>query len=98
MTTLPKTLLAVSVTGIATGSIINFGGLNLNSSWRVALPLGAVCFGLFLISFMLEKEIAGFDEEEARKWQWPQRNTSAPVPKQKSDAQPTIIQLKEEHL
>jgi hypothetical protein len=67
MTTLSKTLLVVSVTGFVAGSVIDFGGFNLNPSWTVALPLGAVSFGLFLISFMLEKEMVGFDEDEAKK-------------------------------
>jgi len=93
MTTLSKTLLALSVTGFVAGSVIDFGGFNLNPSWTVALPLGAVSFGLFLISFMLEKEMTGFDEEEAKKWQLPQRNIPAPAPKQKPATHPTIIQL-----
>jgi hypothetical protein len=67
MTTLSKTLLAVSVTGLVVGSIIDFGGFNLNPSWTVAFPVGVVLFGLFLFSFMLEKEMAKFDEEEAGK-------------------------------
>jgi hypothetical protein len=33
----------------------------------VALPLGAVCFGLGLISLMMEREMAKFDGEEAKK-------------------------------
>lgn len=68
MTTLTKSLLAVCVTGLAAGSIINFGGLDVNPSWTVVLPLGAVCLGLFLISLMLEKEAAKFDVEEAKGW------------------------------
>ena len=60
MTALSKTLLSVSVTGFVAGSIIDFGGFNLNPVVTVALPLGAVFFGLFLISFMLEKEMAKF--------------------------------------
>lgn len=69
MTALSKTLLSVSVAGFVAGSIIDFGGLNLNPAWMVALPLGAVFFGLSLISFMLEKEMAKFDEEEAKKFE-----------------------------
>src|ERR1700691_5599088 len=68
MTTLTKTLLAISMMGFVGGSIIDFGGLNLNPAWTVALPFGAVFFGLSLISFMLEKEMAKFDEEEAKKF------------------------------
>ena len=67
MTTLSKTLLAVSAAGFAAGSLIDFGGFSVNPSLTVALPVGAVFFGLFLISFMLEKEMAKFGEEEAGK-------------------------------
>jgi hypothetical protein len=67
MTTLSKTLLAVCVTGFAAGGVIDFGGFNLNPAWTLALPLGAVSFGLFLISLMLEKEVAKFDAQESEK-------------------------------
>jgi hypothetical protein len=95
MTMLSKTLLAVSATGFTAGSIIDFGGFSLNPSWTVALPLGAVCFGLFLISLMLEKEMAGFDAEQARKWELIKCNVVAPAPKRKPDAQPIITQFRE---
>jgi len=83
MTTLSKTLLAASITGFVTGSVIDFGGLNLNPAWTVSLPVGAVTFGLFLISFMLEKEMAKFDEEEAMKLQLIGRNLTGRVARQK---------------
>ena len=98
MTTLSKTFLAVSVTGFAAGSVIDFGGFNVIPALTVALPLGAVFFGLFLISFMLEKEMAKFDEEELRKLQLIQCSPVVPMPKQKRATQPTIIQLKEKTL
>ena len=69
MTTLSKTLLAVTITGLVAGGIIDFGGFNLNPVWTAALPFGAVFYGLFLISFMLEKEVARFDEDEAKELQ-----------------------------
>jgi len=83
------------MTGFVAGGIIDFGGFNLNPSWTVALPLGAVFFGLFLISFMLEKEMAGFDEEEAIKLKLAERNTPAPAPRQEPFGQTTGIQFKE---
>jgi len=91
MTTLSKTLLAVTITGLVAGSIIDFGGFNLNPAWAAALPFGAVFYGLFLISFMLEKEVAGFDEDEARELQFLKERR--PVPVQKPAAAPVIIQL-----
>lgn len=65
VTTSSKTLLAVSVAGFVAGSIIDFVGFNRNPSALVALPPGAVFFGMFVIAFMLENEMAGFDKEEA---------------------------------
>jgi len=31
------------------------------------MPVGAIFFGLFLVTFMLQKEVARFDEEELRR-------------------------------
>lgn len=54
MTTLTKTLLAVSLTAFALGC----------TGFFLGLPLGAVFFGLFMISKLLEKEAALFDQEQ----------------------------------
>ena len=91
MTTLSKTLLAVTITGLVAGSIIDFGGFNLNPAWAAALPFGAVFYGLFLISFMLEKEVAGFDVDEAKDLQF--IKDGHPVPVLKPAVAPVIIQL-----
>ena len=96
MTILSKTLLAISVTGLVAGIIIDFGGFNLNPVWTVALPFGAIAYGLFLISFMLEKEVAKFDEDEAKELQLIQDSYPAPASKQKPAAQPIIIQFPSE--
>jgi hypothetical protein len=93
MTTMSKTLLSVTVTGLVAGSIIDFGRLNLNPSWEVVLPFGAIAYGLFMISFMLEKEAAGFDEDEEKELQLIKDSYSAPAPSQKPAEQPVIIQL-----
>jgi hypothetical protein len=70
MTKLTKTLALASVAGFVAGGIIDFGGFNVASSaLLLALPLGAVFLGLALIAFMLEKEMAEFDAEEASKLQ-----------------------------
>jgi hypothetical protein len=98
MTIISKTFLAISVTGFAAGSIIDFGGFNVIPALTVVLPLGAVFFGLFLISFMLEKEMAKFNEEESRKLQLIQSSPVEPAPKQNRATQPNMIQLKERTL
>ncbi len=67
MTTLSKNLLAVSVVGIVTGIIVDFGGLTFSPTWTVALPAGAILSELFIISLLLGKVTAEYDAEEARK-------------------------------
>jgi hypothetical protein len=59
--------MAVSATGFAAGGIIDFGRFSVIPEVTVALPLGAVCFGLSIISLMMEREMAKFDVEEAEK-------------------------------
>ena len=93
MTTISKTLLVFSVTGLAAGSVIDFSGINLNPAWTVALPVGAIAYGLFLISFMLEKEVAKFDADEAKELQLIEENYPASAPRRKPAARPVIIQL-----
>jgi hypothetical protein len=56
MTRKSKILLAVSISAFALGCTGIF--------WGVGTPLGAVFFGLFLISKVLEKETALFDAEQ----------------------------------
>jgi hypothetical protein len=93
MTTLYKTLLAVSATGLVAGSIVDFGGFNLNPAWTVALPVGAIAYGLFLIAFMLEKEVAKFDADEAKELKLITDRYPASAPGRKSAAPPIVIQL-----
>ena len=69
MTTLTKTLLATATIGLITGGIIDFGNFNLVPAWTAVLPAGAIAFGMFLITLILEKEVANFDAEEANKLQ-----------------------------
>lgn len=92
MTKPSKILLSVSMTGFVAGSIIDFGGFNFGPSWAAVLPLGAIAFGLFLIVFMLEKEMAKFDEEEAKKL----RLVSSPAPARRKP-EDEFIQLQIAH-
>ena len=85
MTTLSKTLLAASVAGFAAGGIIDFGGFSVIPELTAVLPVGAVFFGLFMISLMMEKEMAEFDEEEAGKLQLIRCDTDASVPSRKHE-------------
>jgi hypothetical protein len=60
MTTLTKTLLGLAIVCLAIG-------FTTNLLWGFGKPAGAIFFGLFMISKMLEKEIAKFDCEEIRR-------------------------------
>jgi|SRR5476651_1887362 hypothetical protein len=91
MTRLSKTLLTVAVTGIGAGGILDFGGFKLNPAWTVVLPFGAIAYGMFLISFMLEKEVAKFDEDEAKELKLIQDSYAIPVPEAKPAVEPIII-------
>ena len=61
-----KILLALSLAGLGIGLILVTGLVSAQNAvgFYVMLPAGAICFGLFLISKMLEKETAQFDQEE----------------------------------
>ncbi len=62
MRKLTKILFVLSVAGFLAGILIDSRGA-VDPRWTVVLPLGAVCFGLFLIFYMLQKEMAAFDQE-----------------------------------
>ncbi len=64
MTRVPKVLLTVSLTAFAVAGVVTFGSFQIPLGWTVAMPLGAVCLGLFLVTFLLQGETARFDEEE----------------------------------
>jgi len=57
-------LLAVSLTAFAVGSVAVSGNPEIPVGWTAAMPLGAVCLGLFLVTFLLQQEVERFDEEE----------------------------------
>ncbi|HTV42087.1 MAG TPA: hypothetical protein VMF08_16070 [Candidatus Sulfotelmatobacter sp.] len=78
MTTLSKILLTIATTGLAGGSVVAFYGDNASPvALAVVLPLGAVAFGMFLIVFMLEKEVASYDQEQALKRPAPMQHRSS---------------------
>jgi hypothetical protein len=99
MTILSKTLLTTAITGLVGGIIIDYHEAYGVPQLSAVLPLGAIASGLFLIVFMLEKEIAAYEQEEAGKLQSLKGNVTARAPKNNSNIQaPTIVQLKEKTL
>jgi hypothetical protein len=69
MAILTKILLAISSVASVAGGILDFGRFKINPSLTIMLPMGAVFFGMFLISFMMEKEMTKFDEENILKYE-----------------------------
>jgi hypothetical protein len=65
MSKLTKTLLAISLVGLVAGFAFVTGFVNVGNvaALYIVLPAGAVFFGLFLISKLLEKESARYDAE-----------------------------------
>jgi hypothetical protein len=66
MTRITKNLLALSVAGFVIGMAFVTGIIDVSNAVAlyVALPLGAVFFGLFLIFRMLEKESSQYDDAQ----------------------------------
>ena len=95
MTKLSKILLTVAVTGLTGGILIDYCGVKNKPELAAVLPLGAIACGLFMIVFMLEKEMAKYDEEQAKKLEADQSN---PLPIQrrfKAAATQQTTELKE---
>jgi Na+-transporting methylmalonyl-CoA/oxaloacetate decarboxylase beta subunit len=95
MTTLTRTFLAAAIIGFIVGAVVDFSNLTSNPAWTVVMPLGAVFLGLFLISLMLQKEMAGFDQEEATKLELVAREATLPSPRQNPTASPGLAHFKE---
>jgi TRAP-type C4-dicarboxylate transport system permease small subunit len=66
MTKTTKTLLILAAVNLVAGLAFATDLLDVHDSavFYVALPLGAIFLGLFLISRMLEKETARYDAEQ----------------------------------
>ncbi len=71
--------LAVALTAFAVGSVVAFGNPEMPLGWTVAMPLGAVGFGLFLVTFLLQREVARFDAEERARLELADRYAARPA-------------------
>ncbi len=60
MTTLPKSLLTLSIVGFA----ISLSGPGAEFADGIIKPLSAICFVLFYITNLLAKEVAAYDQEQ----------------------------------
>jgi hypothetical protein len=68
MSKMTKVLLVLSLSCLASGLVFVTGIVNVGeAAWLyVTFPVGAILFGLFLISLSLQAESALFDEEQRR--------------------------------
>ena|SRR5215469_7260432 len=98
MTLLSKILLTVAITSLAAGSVIASLDTLASPMLAAVLPLGAIAFGMFLIVFMMEKEIAKYDEEQASKTQQHQSNAAAPAAGREPAPQSPTVYLREKML
>jgi len=64
MNRLSKSFLVACLTALAVGLYVSFARTPLPSVLTVALPIGAICYGLFLISFVFHGEFAREDQKE----------------------------------
>jgi hypothetical protein len=64
MNILQKALLTLAIIGLVIGIPVTFRHAEPAPGWTLALPVGVVSFGLFLISLLWQKEIAKFDDDE----------------------------------
>jgi len=58
MNRLSKWFLTGSIVLTAVGVLVSFKPVPLSAVWTISLPYGAILFGLFLISFVFQKEFA----------------------------------------
>jgi hypothetical protein len=82
MKKLPKFFLTVCLTAFAVAAVVGFINIKAHPPWAVALPAGAIFYGLFLSSYMLEDEVEKFDEEEAKKKRLPMSGKPTPTSRQ----------------
>ena len=62
-----KALLVSAAAALLIGIGVSMSRADLPSAWTVALPVGAILLGLFLISLLLHEPAAEFDKEERSK-------------------------------
>ena len=79
-----KCLLALSISGLTLGLALNF--FKGSPATFVVLPAGAIFFGLFLISLMLEKESAAYDAEQRKLLDLALRADTRPIDRASQDS------------
>jgi ABC-type nickel/cobalt efflux system permease component RcnA len=66
MSTLTKTMLGLTIVNAIASALFLTGIVNISGApgLYVVFPLAAICYGMFLICRMLQKDVAEFDAEQ----------------------------------
>ena len=72
-----KWLLTLAATGLAGGVFVTLSHADLAPAWALALPLGVILAGLFLVTLLLQNEVEKFDADERLKVEPPKSRSSA---------------------
>jgi len=76
MDAVQKLLLTLAAVCMVIGIPVTFSHAEAAPFWALALPMGAVFLGMFLISLLWQREMAKFDEEERSKTESASRRSS----------------------
>ena len=72
-----KWLLALAVIGLVGGVFVTLSHADLAPAWMLALPLGVILTGLFLVTLLLQNEVTKFAAEERLKIELVKRHRSS---------------------
>jgi len=82
MNRLSKSFLVASLTMLAVGLFVSFTRMPLASAWTVALPISAIFYGLFLISFVFHREFAHPNRQDGKETPSDAQRKSVPTEKE----------------
>jgi hypothetical protein len=90
-----KWLLVLAVTGLVVGVFVTLSHGDLAPAWMLALPLGVILTGLFLVTLLLQNEVAKFDADERLKVEQAKRHRFSGFDPGKERKAPSTTALRE---
>jgi hypothetical protein len=88
MKTLPKWVLVLAVVNLIVGIFVTMSHKDVAFIWYLALPLGVIFTGLFLITLALQNEVVKFDEDERLKMESAERHGYSVKGKKRTEESP----------
>jgi hypothetical protein len=88
MKTLPKLVLVLAVVNLIVGIFVTMSHKDVAFIWYLAMPLGVIFTGLFLITLALQNEVVKFDEDERLKMESAKRHGFSAKGKEKTEDSP----------